>query len=62
MTKQMLTRREAAEFLSMRPQTLAAWAMTGKNLPFVKLGKAVRYRLVDLEKFIEQQTVGVAKS
>ena len=52
------TRAQAAEFLGLKPQTLAAWAMTGKHLPIVHVGdRAVRYRQSDLEEFIERQTV-----
>ena len=54
----LLTREQAAEFIGMRPQTLACWAMTGKNLPVVKVSaRAVRYRLADLEAFISRRTV-----
>ncbi len=35
----------------------AVWAMTGKYLPVIHVGRAVRYRQSDLEKFIEKQTV-----
>jgi excisionase family DNA binding protein len=56
-----LTRRQAAEFLSLSQQTLAVWAMTGKILPYVKLGRAVRYRLSDLEELIARQTIGGGK-
>jgi excisionase family DNA binding protein len=55
---QMLTWQQTAELLNMRPQTLAVWAMSGKFLPFVKLGRTVRYRLSDVQKLIEQRTVG----
>lgn len=40
--------------LRMRPQTLAKWAMTNKNLPVIRLTKrAVRYRLSDVENFVK---------
>ena len=55
--KQLLTRKEAAEFLGLRYQTLAAWAMTGKHLPVVRVGRSVRYKRSDLEAFVERQTV-----
>ena len=56
--KHLLKREEAAEFLAVEPQTLAAWASTGRYaLPFVKVGRCVRYRLADLECFIEKNTV-----
>lgn len=57
----LLTRNEAAELLGVRPQTLAVWHITGKyGLPVVKVGRSVRYRLADLEKWIAARTVGAA--
>lgn len=50
----MMTRREAAAYLGLRPATLEAWASRGSvNLPFSKLGRLVRYRKRDLDRFIE---------
>ncbi len=55
----LLTRQEAATMLGLRPQTLAVWAMTGRNLPYVKLGrKVVRYRREDVEAFIDKCRIG----
>jgi excisionase family DNA binding protein len=57
--KELLSRREAAEFLGLAEQTLAGWASNGKyNLPFVKVGPTVRYRLSDLRRWCEQHLVG----
>ena len=53
----LLTRGQAAAYLSLRPQTLAAWASAGRNLPYVKVGRAVRYRQSDVDQYIERQTV-----
>ena len=54
----LLTRAEAAQFLGVRVQTLACWATCGRySLPMVKVGRAVRYRLSDLEKFLADRTV-----
>jgi len=51
----------AAEFLAVSPGTLRVWRCTGRvPLPFVKVGRAVRYRMRDLERFVESRTVGVA--
>jgi excisionase family DNA binding protein len=54
----LLTRAQAAEFLGVKEQTLAVW-MTNKRyaLPAVKVGRLVRYRLRDLEAFLERRTV-----
>ena len=58
----LLTRTEAAAMLRIRPQTLAIWAMGGKHIPYIKVGKAVRYRLAHLQAFLDRQTVGGDKT
>lgn len=53
------SRREAAEYLGVKTQTLAAWACLGRySLPFIRVGRLAKYRLSDLEKWIEQRAVG----
>ena len=43
----------AAEYLGFKPQTLAIWRTTGRyGLPFLKLGRLVRYRKSDLDKWL----------
>jgi len=55
---ELLTREQAAALLGVRVQTLACWAVSGKyDLPFVRIGRCVRYRRADLEAFIERRTV-----
>jgi len=57
----LLTRPQAAELLGVKVQTLAAWAVDGRyGLPFVKVGRSVRYRRSEIEAFIERRTVGSA--
>ena len=57
----LLTRTEAAEYLGVRPQTLAAWASTRRyGLRYIKVGRSVRYRKADLDRFLEARTVGAA--
>jgi excisionase family DNA binding protein len=56
---EMLTRDAAATYIGIRPQTLAVWAITAKyGLPMVKVGRSVRYRRSDLDKWLERRTVG----
>jgi len=43
----------AAEFLQIKPTTLEQWRWNGKGPRFIKMGRCVRYRLSDLEAFIE---------
>ncbi len=47
----------AAEILDTTPGTLSVWRSTGRYaLPFVKVGRKVRYRISDLEEWIEKRT------
>jgi excisionase family DNA binding protein len=56
---QLLSREQAAEYLGVKPQTLAVWKTSQRyRLPVVKVGSLVRYRLADLERFLESRTVG----
>ncbi|MCF8076093.1 MAG: helix-turn-helix domain-containing protein [Desulfotignum sp.] len=55
MESQFLKRQQAAEYLNVKRSTLEAWATRGGGPAFVKLGRAVRYRISDLEKFIESR-------
>ncbi len=55
----LLTRKQAAEFLKLKPQTLAVWAIDGRySLPVIKVGRSCRYRVSDLEAWLAKRTVG----
>lgn len=50
---ELMTRKQAAEFLGVREQTLAAWATAGRyGLRFFKAGRSVRYAKSDLDQFL----------
>lgn len=54
----LLTRKEAAEYLGITASTLAVWACVKRyKLPYIKIGRLVKYRRSDLDSFIERQTV-----
>jgi len=54
----LLNRKQAAEYLGVTAATLAVWACTKRyNLPFVKIGRLVKYRLADLKTFINERSV-----
>ena len=54
----LLKREQAAAYLGIKPQTLAVWHTTGRyRLPVVKVGRAVRYRMSDLDEFLSRRTV-----
>ena len=49
----------AAIVLGVKPTTLANWRCTGRyNLPFIKSGRLVRYRVVDLSAWIASRRLG----
>ncbi len=52
----LLTRKEAADLLRLKPQTLAKWAMTGRHPQVVHIGQAARYRHSDVQRLIKQGT------
>jgi len=46
---------EAADYLSVTTRTLANWRSRGTpSLPWNKIGRCVRYRLADLDAFIDK--------
>ena len=50
--KKLFTIREAAQYTGLSPHTLYSWVWQ-KKIPYVKLGKAVRFDVADLDKCIE---------
>lgn len=48
-----LTEAQAAERLSLAPNTLAKWRWRGQGPAFRKFGGAVRYALADLDAYAE---------
>lgn len=48
---------QAAAVLNVTTGTLSIWRSTGRyNLPFVKIGRKVRYRARDLRAFLDKRT------
>lgn len=51
----LLSRRQAAAYLGLQEQTLAIWASNKRyNLPFCKIGSLAKYKLGDLDRFIQE--------
>ena len=56
----LLTPSETAQLLGLDVETLNIWRCTKRyNLPYVKAGRMVRYRLEDVEAFIESRIVRI---
>jgi len=59
MEERFVSDKEAAALYSMNRQSLANWRAQGKGPPYVKLGRAVRYKVSDLVSFAEKKKVEV---
>lgn len=56
--RSLLTPSEVAEMLGIKVETLQIWRCTQRyNIPYVKIGGRVRYKLNDVQHFIEERTV-----
>ena len=56
-----LCEKETAKFLGVAVQTLRNWRHLRKGPPYVKLGRAVRYRDNDLNVYIEKNRINPEK-
>ena len=55
--KDLLNEQEAAAMLGVAPGTLSVWRSTGRyGIPFIKVGRNVRYRPNDLDKWLATRT------
>lgn len=53
----LLDEKAAAEFLTVSPGTLSVWRCTGRyGVPFIKVGRRVKYRRTDLIAWLESRT------
>lgn len=49
--------KQAADALGVKATTLAVWRSTGRyNLPYLKVGRLVKYRVSDLAEFLVRRT------
>ncbi|HQO02615.1 MAG TPA: helix-turn-helix domain-containing protein [Spirochaetota bacterium] len=53
---QLLTYDDVANILKMSPATLRVWVMQ-KRIPFIKLGRSVRFSSTAIQKYIESHTI-----
>lgn len=52
-----LDTRQAAELTGIGAHTLECWRRDGEGPPYVKLGRLVKYRRLDLDAFMESRIV-----
>ncbi len=56
---ELKTEEFASEYLDVKRGTLQVWRCTKRYpLPYVKVGRLVRYRMSDLEAFLQARTMG----
>lgn len=53
----LLTPAQAAGILNIPVSTLARWRSERRELPYVKVGKLIRYRRTDLDAWVGAHTV-----
>ena len=57
----LLTPKDVSEILGVSVETLNVWRATNRYpLPYVKAGRLVRYRMTDVNQFIESRLHGSA--
>jgi excisionase family DNA binding protein len=56
----LLTENEACEYLRVRPRQLFNWRMSGL-VPFIRIGRAIRFRVTDLDAAIDRMTINPIK-
>ena len=58
MSMNLLNEFEAAKFLAISVNTLRTWRSTRRvEVPFIRIGKCIRYSPESLQKFLESSTV-----
>lgn len=55
--EEILNTQQAAHLLGIKEKTLEVWRCTKRyNIPFIKVGRLVRYRKLDLLNWMETRT------
>ena len=58
-TDSLFTTQEAAEYIGVSVDTLSVWRCVGRyNIPYIKVGKLVKYRKSALDTFLDSRTHG----
>ncbi|MBF6539258.1 helix-turn-helix domain-containing protein [Nocardia farcinica] len=56
---ELLTAAQAAEYIGVSVDTLAQDRYLGRGLPYVRVGRRIRYRASDIAAFLEANVVKV---
>jgi predicted site-specific integrase-resolvase len=55
----MRTPQEVAELLRCSVSSLAKWRRAGTGPAFVRIGNRIRYRLIDIARYVDRNTTHV---
>ena len=53
----LMTEQQLADLLGKSPKTLEADRGKGVGIPYVRVGRSIRYRTSDVEKYLDERTV-----
>jgi predicted DNA-binding transcriptional regulator AlpA len=53
----LITTKIAADLLGRHPAVLADWRHQKRGPRYIKIGKSIRYRMSDLENWVDRHTV-----
>jgi excisionase family DNA binding protein len=56
MNDRLLDTQAASDLLGVEPRTLEGWRLRGGGPPYVKVGRLVRYRRADLDRWVAERT------
>jgi excisionase family DNA binding protein len=60
--RDLMYRREAADYIHMPPATLAQWAYRGIGPGYMKVGRRVLYRKSELDAWLESRRVTTSEA
>lgn len=56
--QELLNNQQAAAYIGVTPRTLEVWRCTKRHaIPYIKVGRLVKYRKSDLDAWLSAQTV-----
>ncbi|MCR5563816.1 MAG: helix-turn-helix domain-containing protein [Desulfovibrio sp.] len=53
----LITEKQASEATGINLKTLRKWRYFNIHLPYIKIGRSVRYRLSDIRAYIDKMTI-----
>jgi len=59
----LMSAEQAADYLDLTSRTLANWRCNGyPSLPYIKLGRCIKYKLSDLDAYIAKHSHNVGEA